>query len=116
MTIDTLKCSTPSREDAVELAKRFERIVEPYGYHIGLTGSVLYGLNPSDIDFIVYIHHDQSICWPKIDIEDLLKLLQLNNLRPAKECEEYETMVFKANYQDNFRDLKIDFLVLELHD
>lgn len=127
LTIDKIRRSSPTRDDALELAWKFERIIEPFGYHIGLTGSALYGdcqlnsaydnaPNIGDIDFIIYTHHDSSICWSKITIEELLNKLDCENVRPAKELTDYETFVYKANYKDEYRDLKIDFIVLECHD
>jgi len=108
--LDVLRCSTPELADAIKLANKFEKIVSEYGYHIGLTGSILYGLNPNDIDFIIYTHH-ADVCWPKIEVEDMLNLLGLHNVRPAKDG--YDAMVFKANYVNEYQDLKLDFLVLE---
>ena len=98
-------------ELAEQLARDFEKIVSQYGYHIGLTGSVLYGDNPGDIDFIIYTHH-ADVCWPKIDMEDMLNLLGVHDVHPAK-GREYEAMVFKANFVNSYLDVKLDFIVLE---
>ena len=110
----TLRCSTPTLHEAVELATKFEAVVKKYGYHIGLTGSVLYGNNQQDIDFIVYTHH-ADVCWPKIELEDMLKLLGCQNVRSASK-DYADAMVFKANHVNQFHDYKIDFLVLESFD
>jgi hypothetical protein len=43
--------------EAVEVLREVESIITPYGFHCGLTGSVLYkGESNKDLDIILYPH------------------------------------------------------------
>lgn len=51
--------------NAIELCTQFEKILRPMGWHVGLTGSCLYGQidkesTGKDIDIIIYPHVDEN--------------------------------------------------------
>ncbi len=47
----------PTKEDVDYWVKRLELELRPLGFHIGLTGSMLYGMGTGkDIDIIIYSH------------------------------------------------------------
>lgn len=44
-------------EEALKFIRTLEEKVKPYGFHCGLTGSVLYkGYSEKDLDIIIYPH------------------------------------------------------------
>src|SRR6187402_1215621 len=53
-------------ESAIELCKTYEPILRDNGWHVGLTGSCLYGMGTGkDVDFIIYPHvHDDGSTSP----------------------------------------------------
>lgn len=50
-----------SVQQGIELAQRLEPKFAEFGYHIGLTGSVLFkGTSEKDIDFVLYPHDPEK--------------------------------------------------------
>lgn len=75
-------------EQSVDLAQKMEAVIAPIGYHVGLTGSVLFkGSSKKDADFILYPHDPKNnLCTPE-QLFDALRVLGFHNPYPT--CEEY---------------------------
>lgn len=96
--------------DALNIAKKVEELIEPYGYHVAIGGSCMYqGYSDDDIDLICYTHHqhDPSIKKPQDVLPKLLDKLGLT------QCEDLSTpysdprIVMFAKNKDGQR---IDFI------
>jgi hypothetical protein len=79
---------------ALEFLKKVEEFAPQYGYHVGLTGGVLYKDGPrKDLDMIIYPHNDPKNVPDDKGFEDAL----LNNLGIIIEAKHYGWLK-KAKY------------------
>lgn len=99
-----------TQTDAVKLATEIEKICPLAGYHIGLTGGLLYKEGErKDCDFIFYqIRNSPQENAPGADKELLLKLL----VRTGIEIKNDHGFVVKCKY--DFKDLDLLFPEEEL--
>jgi hypothetical protein len=82
--------------EAIALCTRLEPRLRRVGWHIALTGSVLYGRigkaaarkTPSDIDVIVYPHREDGGEHDCDKLEDVLRKVGIRNAE-AVECDNY---------------------------
>jgi hypothetical protein len=74
-----------NQPDAVELCRAVEAIIPPFGYHIALTGGVLYKDGPrKDVDILFY-----PICASDLDWSGMWVHLEKIGLRKLKGEEGY---------------------------
>lgn len=71
---------------AIEICTEFERILKPLGWHVGLTGSHLYGDaagggSMKDIDLIIYPHIEEDGSRSALHPEFLGKEMGILNLK-----------------------------------
>lgn len=80
--------------NAIELCTKFEKILRPMGWHVGLTGSCLYGQidkesTGKDIDIIIYPHVKEDGSRPYQDEPKIGKALGFVEFE-CTESDEYD--------------------------
>lgn len=100
-------------QQAIELIQTTEPIVAREGYHLGLTGSVLFeGESTKDLDLILYVHNTHKNRWAPKD--RILYICGLLGWKFVKQCDhrdyDDDKEVFQVTDQNNNR---IDILQLQ---
>lgn len=99
-------------EKVVEICTQFEQILRPIGFHVGLTGSCLYGGGEGkDMDCIIYPHIKEDGSFSKMQPEAVLKTLGMSDIRNTydSEYEFSEDYIYIAKHPEGMR---IDFFFL----
>jgi hypothetical protein len=98
-------------EDALLLIRELEPAFAAEGYHLGLTGSVLYkGESEKDLDLIAYAHDARVKVWSREEFEAFLKSHRFNVL-PRGSTNFYD---FNKEVLVSYRgDQRVDFFHLQ---
>ena len=95
-------------EDIIKLCTKLELIARPEGFHVGWTGSTLYGQGSNnDLDLIVYPHksYKKTKMQGELCIRDMFKGQKVESLADK----EYQRQV----YRTHINGIQIDILYLE---
>lgn len=106
-----------SQIKAIDTCIKWEKILRPMGYHIGLTGSCLYGPEiKSDIDVIIYPHIEKDGSRQDRDCKFILEKLGIKKVKHTFKAplsnEEYNELVDYI-YIGQYENMKIDAFFLE---
>lgn len=100
------------KEQLLALCEHLEPLVRPYGYHVGATGSALYGMSghvPEDLDIILYLHKNDEM---QIQPADLLLKCSMLNIKTLDQYPEFRWENKRVVFTATWNDLKVDFLFL----
>lgn len=90
-------------DEALPIIRAVETAVAPLGWHVGLTGSVLFkGSSQKDVDIVMYPHDPNS--FTRASKEDVLKTLAAAGFLNQFECTaEYVNRPVTLTHRDNQR-------------